>query len=51
VWAGNPAKKMRDVKPEERTYLKDLPGKYVELADQHEEIVKLLKMKQQEYTL
>eukprot|EP00983_Pelagomonas_calceolata_P072782 1151869-Pelagomonas_calceolata.AAC.2 len=51
VWAGNPAKKLRDIKPEERTHLKDLPAKYADMAGQHEEIIKLLKMKQQEYTL
>lgn len=51
VWAGNPAKKLRDLKPDERVHLKDLPAKYVSLAEQHEEIIKLLKAKQQEYTL
>ena len=26
VWAGNPAKKLRSLKPEERHYLRTLPG-------------------------
>jgi carbonic anhydrase/acetyltransferase-like protein (isoleucine patch superfamily) len=51
VWAGNPAKKMRDLKPEEQEHLKNLPGKYVDMASQHGEVMRLLKMKQQEYTL
>jgi len=42
---------MRDLKPEEQEHLKNLPGKYVDMASQHGEVMRLLKMKQQEYTL
>lgn len=49
VWAGSPAKKLRDVKPSEADYLKTLPARYTEMAGSHEEIMQLLKLKQQEY--
>lgn len=50
VWAGNPAKKLRDLKPQERQYLQDLPTRYTGLAGQHKEIMHLLKLKQEEYS-
>lgn len=50
VWAGNPAKKLRDLKPEERDYLRNtLPARYTELASEHKEVMSLLKLKQEEY--
>ncbi|KAG2482359.1 hypothetical protein HYH03_018709 [Edaphochlamys debaryana] len=49
VWAGNPAKKLRDVKPGEEEYLRSLPGRYKELAGEHSQIMKVLKLKQKEY--
>lgn len=49
IWAGNPAKKLRALKPQENEYLQNLPGKYVELAGEHQEIAKLLKLKQEEF--
>lgn len=45
VWAGNPAKKLRDVKPKELEYLKSLPVRYTELAAQHNEVLTMLKVK------
>lgn len=38
VWAGNPAKKLRELKPHEREHLQQLPGKYTSMAAQHEEV-------------
>lgn len=49
VWAGNPAKKLRSLKPQEEEYLRVLPGRYVELASEHAEVARLLKLKQEEY--
>lgn len=49
VWAGSPAKKLRDVRAGEAEYLKSLPGRYTELAGEHKGIMKVLKMKQAEY--
>jgi hypothetical protein len=49
VWAGNPAKKLRDVKPGEAEYLKTLPGRYVELSGEHKTVMKALALKQKEY--
>lgn len=50
VWAGTPAKKLRDLKPAEKDYLRSLPGKYKELASQHAEVVEVLELKQDEYS-
>mmetsp|Transcript_9283 Transcript_9283/g.19842 ORF Transcript_9283/g.19842 Transcript_9283/m.19842 type:complete len:232 (-) Transcript_9283:381-1076(-) len=50
VWAGNPAKKLRDLKPAEKDYLRNLPQRYMELSGQHQEIMDLLKEKQEDYT-
>lgn len=50
VWAGNPAKKLRELKPAERDYLRSLPGNYIALAGQHQEVMSLLRLKQEEYT-
>lgn len=49
VWCGNPATKMRDVRPNEIDYLKSLPVRYVELAGQHQAVMQLLRDKQAEY--
>lgn len=49
LWAGNPAKKLRDVKPGEVEYLTTLPGRYTELAGEHKGMVKVLKMQQANY--
>ena len=35
VWAGNPAKFIRDLKPEEKAFLVPSAQKYVELAAEH----------------
>ncbi|GAX74770.1 hypothetical protein CEUSTIGMA_g2217.t1 [Chlamydomonas eustigma] len=50
VWAGNPAKKLRDLKTSERDYLRSLPERYRELSGQHKEIMELLELKQHEYS-
>lgn len=49
LWAGNPAKKLRDVKPSEAEYLKTLPARYTSMASDHSEVMQLLKLKQEEY--
>lgn len=49
VWAGSPAKKLRALKPAEEEYLHTLPAKYVELAGEHAEVAKMLRVKQEEY--
>ncbi|PNH08923.1 Gamma carbonic anhydrase 3, mitochondrial [Tetrabaena socialis] len=49
MWAGNPAKKLRNVKAGEAEYLKMLPGRYTELAGEHKGVMKVLKLKQAEY--
>jgi len=49
VWAGSPAKKLRDLKPAEKDYLCSLPERYRELSGQHKEIMDLLELKQNEY--
>lgn len=50
LWGGNPAKKLRDLKPEEKTYLKTLHLRYQELGHEHNEILKLMRAKMEEYT-
>lgn len=50
VWAGNPARKLRDLKPQEREYLKSLPQRYAEMAGRHQQVVDLLHMKQEEFS-
>lgn len=50
VWAGNPAKKLRDLKPAEREYLRTLPQRYTELAEKHSQVTDLLRMKQEEFS-
>lgn len=35
LWGGNPARRLRDLKPEEADYLADLPRRYQELAADH----------------
>lgn len=50
VWAGTPAKKLRDLKPEEKDYLVNLPTKYREMAASHEEVINILELKQAEYS-
>uniref|UniRef100_A0A7S0RQY0 Gamma carbonic anhydrase n=1 Tax=Chlamydomonas leiostraca TaxID=1034604 RepID=A0A7S0RQY0_9CHLO len=50
VWAGNPAKKLRELKPAERDYLRSLPGSYTALGGQHQEVMDLLRMKQEEFS-
>lgn len=39
LWGGNPARKLRAMKPEEARYVEALPGKYVDLAAQHKGVV------------
>jgi len=51
VWAGNPACKLRDIKPEEREYLTNLPSRYCGLAQKHRDVMTMLAMKQKEYTV
>ena len=50
VWAGSPAKKLRDIKPAEKNYLRSLPARYRELSGQHQEIMELLALKQHDYS-
>lgn len=50
VWAGNPARKLRDLRPQERDYLRNLPQRYVEQGAAHQEVMNLLKMKQEEFS-
>ncbi len=45
IWGGNPARKMRDLKPNEKQYLESLPQKYVELAEQHQSVLDHLNSK------
>lgn len=42
IWGGNPARKLRELKPEERQYLTRLPARYTELAAQHQEVLGLM---------
>ena len=35
LWGGNPARRLRALKPEEADYLADLPRRYQELAAEH----------------
>lgn len=42
LWAGNPARKLRELKQEELEYLQSLPGRYQELAGQHQKILQHL---------
>jgi hypothetical protein len=42
VWAGNPAKKLRDVKPSERDYLRNLPNRYIDISKEHQEVLDLM---------
>ena len=37
LWAGNPAKYMRSLKPEEKDFILPSASKYVELASKHEQ--------------
>jgi gamma-carbonic anhydrase len=39
LWGGNPARRLRAMKPEEVRYVQQLPGKYVDLAQQHASVV------------
>lgn len=39
IWGGNPARKLRDLKPQEKQYLGSLPQKYCELAAQHSTVL------------
>lgn len=50
VWAGNPAKKLRDLKPSEREHLRSLPSRYTELGGKHGEVINLLRLKQEEFS-
>jgi carbonic anhydrase/acetyltransferase-like protein (isoleucine patch superfamily) len=50
VWAGNPAKKIRELRPAEREYLRTLPVRYKEMASQHAAVMDLLRIKQEEYS-
>eukprot|EP00798_Chlamydomonas_sp_ICE-L_P025117 gene25117-10758_t len=49
VWAGNPARKLRDVKPAEREYLMTLPTHYVERSKEHAEVMELLHKRMGDY--
>jgi carbonic anhydrase/acetyltransferase-like protein (isoleucine patch superfamily) len=49
VWAGSPAKKLRDIKPAEKDYLRNLPARYRELSGQHQEIMEVLSQKQHDF--
>jgi carbonic anhydrase/acetyltransferase-like protein (isoleucine patch superfamily) len=43
LWGGNPARKLRAMKPEEVKYVDNLPSKYVDLAGQHKSVVSYMK--------
>lgn len=43
LWGGNPARKLRDMKPEEARYVQALPDKYVDLAAQHASVARYLR--------
>jgi carbonic anhydrase/acetyltransferase-like protein (isoleucine patch superfamily) len=45
LWGGNPARRLRDLKPEERDYLEALPQRYQELAAQHKDALALVRAK------
>lgn len=51
LWAGSPAKKLRDLKPAEIEYIRNLPTRYTEMASEHSDVMSLLKFKQEEYSL
>lgn len=42
LWGGNPATKLRDLKEAEKTYLQKLPGNYVDLARDHQEVLDMI---------
>ena len=39
LWAGNPAKYLRTLKPEESSFIVPSAQKYVELADEHKKVI------------
>jgi carbonic anhydrase/acetyltransferase-like protein (isoleucine patch superfamily) len=43
LWGGNPARRLRDLKPEEKEYLEALPRRYQELAGQHRDAISLVR--------
>lgn len=45
LWAGNPARRMRDLKPDELDYLRNLPKRYQELAAQHKDALAVVRAK------
>lgn len=45
LWAGNPARRVRALKQEEKDHLEALPDRYKELAGQHKEIMQHLQLK------
>lgn len=50
LWAGSPAKKLRDLKPAEVEYIRNLPTRYTEMASEHSDVMSLLRFKQEEYS-
>ena len=42
LWAGNPAKRLRELKPEERYYLEELPARYKDLSGQHKAVLDMM---------
>eukprot|EP00878_Enallax_costatus_P003104 GHUV01003303.1.p1 GENE.GHUV01003303.1~~GHUV01003303.1.p1 ORF type:complete len:228 (+),score=42.96 GHUV01003303.1:170-853(+) len=50
LWAGNPARKLRALKEEDRAYLYSLPSRYQELAEQHQTILQHLHHKIEKIT-
>uniref|UniRef100_A0A7S0VIV4 Uncharacterized protein n=1 Tax=Polytomella parva TaxID=51329 RepID=A0A7S0VIV4_9CHLO len=49
VWAGSPARKLRDLRPKEIQYLSTLPERYVESSAEHSAMMELLSLKQKEF--
>ncbi|KAI8473967.1 MAG: trimeric LpxA-like protein [Monoraphidium minutum] len=45
LWGGNPARRLRALKPEEDEYLKNLPQRYQELAAEHRDALALARAK------
>lgn len=43
LWGGNPARRLRALKQEEKDYLESLPARYQELAGEHKHVLQHLR--------
>eukprot|EP00877_Chromochloris_zofingiensis_P012295 jgi/Chrzof1/7319/Cz02g19080.t1 len=50
LWGGNPARRLRDLKPEEKRYLNHLPDRYAELAKKHRDMLQYVEKEINLYT-